>query len=520
MLRASTNDKTNRAARAGRRANSIAAVLALTLLVGIGGAALAPSAQAAPANPVAAAKATTPPKAVTTAPKASATPTAPVTPSKSTASKAPTAPTASKAPTAPTTGKLAVVAAPNVAAATSPATTTTTNAAIDCNSDTILVMDQTNIFKLDTSTMVSTLLTPLDTTWGNAVAINYDGTKVFFVDVTGSKIETYDVTTATFTNGPAASNTTLAGAVNPVNGKYYYSSSAGSVLNVYDPTTNTASEVGPEVGGTSQNGDLAFDKQGNGYYLGDSNLWRFTPKAGADGKVVFTLLATGGFPFGSDGIAFGGDGYLYTTNKATPGQIQKVNPVNGAIISTTIASGADAQAVNFDAGSCSSQPGTVSLKKNLPDGRAVAGDQFSLTIASTGIVGGNTATTTGSASGVQSALAGPVIGLPNTQYTISEKAASGTLDRYTATWSCVNASNGGASVASGSGSSGTFAFPKAISAGENVVCTFTNVAIPAAVQAAETPQLAFTGSDTGPELLIAALALVIGGALSLAARRR
>ncbi len=83
----------------------------------------------------------------------------------------------------------------------------------------------------------------------------------------------------------------------------------------------------------------------------------------------------------SDGIAFSGDGYLYTTDRITPGQIKKVNPITGAIVATTIASGPDATAINTDAGSCSSQPGTVSLKKNLPSGRAVAGDQFSLTIS-------------------------------------------------------------------------------------------------------------------------------------------
>jgi hypothetical protein len=184
---------------------------------------------------------------------------------------------------------------------------------------------------------------------------------------------TYDMMTGVFTIGPSADPSILAGAVDSVNGDYYFSSSAGTTLNVYDPTTNTASVVGPETGGTSADGDLVFDKQGNGYFLGDQNLFRFSPTANATGKVVFTELANT-FSHGANGIAFGGDGFLYTTNHSTPGQIIQADPVTGEIISTRGDTGPDGLATNVDAASWGVQPGTVSLKKNLPSGRAAAGD--------------------------------------------------------------------------------------------------------------------------------------------------
>ena len=266
--------------------------------------------------------------------------------------------------------------------------------------------------------------------------------------------------------------------------------------------------VGPETIGTSSNGDLVFDQEGNGYYLGDANIYRFSTTPDAAGNVPLTLLATG-FPVGSDGIAFGGDGYLYSTNSTTPGQIVKINPVTGAKVSTSIDTGPDAGATNVDAASCSTQPGTLSLDKNLPNGRVHSSDQFTLTVSATGIVGGNTATTTGTATGLQPAVAGPILGLPGTQYSIAETAASGSLSDYTTTWNCVNTLNHNAVVATGTAATGTFAFPAVVAAGENVVCTFTNAI-----------ELANTGTDTRRQLIVAALLIGAGGVLTQTGRRR
>jgi hypothetical protein len=394
------------------------------------------------------------------------------------------------------------------AAAIAPATARAATTPIACAGNTILVMDSSDIYTLDTSTMVSALVTTVASTNANALAINKDASKIYFVDEVLGKIMTYDVAAGTFTTGPAAPGVVIAGAVDPANGKYYYSGSAGSNLNVYDPATNTASVVGPETIGTSSNGDLVFDQEGNGYYLGDANIYRFSTTPDAAGNVALTLLATG-FPVGSDGIAFGGDGYLYSTNSSTPGQIVKINPVSGAIVSTSVATGPDAAATNADAASCSTQPGTLSLEKNLPNGRVHSTDQFTLTVSATGIVGGNTATTTGTATGLQPVLAGPILGLPGTQYSIAETAAGGSLSDYTTSWNCVNTLANNAVAASGTGASGTFAFPAVVAAGENVVCTFTNAI-----------ELANTGTDSEQQLIIAALLIGVGGAFTRAGHRR
>lgn len=110
---------------------------------------------------------------------------------------------------------------------------------------------------------------------------------------------------------------------------------------------------------------------------------------------------------------------------------------------------------------------TLRLQKQLPGGRAQAGDQFTLAIAGPGAPAAVTTTGSGStATGTvthASATAGSA-------YTLSETAAGSTvLSNYTTTYSCTNARAGG-QTPSGSGTS----FSVTPVAGDDLTCSFTN----------------------------------------------
>jgi uncharacterized repeat protein (TIGR01451 family) len=113
------------------------------------------------------------------------------------------------------------------------------------------------------------------------------------------------------------------------------------------------------------------------------------------------------------------------------------------------------------------------LQKALPSGRAVAADQFALTIAGTG--GPATVTTTGG-SNVANGTATLNPGALGAVYTLSEAGAAGAvLTNYTTTYACTNALSGG-QTPSGSGTS----FTVTGAAGDDLTCTFTNTRNPRA----------------------------------------
>lgn len=107
------------------------------------------------------------------------------------------------------------------------------------------------------------------------------------------------------------------------------------------------------------------------------------------------------------------------------------------------------------------------LQKALPNGRFVAADQFTLSIAGTG--GPASVTTTGvgnTATGVATLNPGAL----GAVYTFSEAGASGAnLANYVTTYACTNALGGG-QTPSGSGTT----FNVTAVAGDDLTCTFTN----------------------------------------------
>jgi fimbrial isopeptide formation D2 family protein len=119
-------------------------------------------------------------------------------------------------------------------------------------------------------------------------------------------------------------------------------------------------------------------------------------------------------------------------------------------------------------------PSTLRLDKNVV-ARVHDDDQFGLTIqggAPAGIAVSET--TSGSALGIQAAHAGPVVGVADVVYTLSESAAGTTnLADYNTTYVCRDVTNpSGGPMASGIGTSVTLTYPEP--SGQEIVCTFTN----------------------------------------------
>lgn len=110
---------------------------------------------------------------------------------------------------------------------------------------------------------------------------------------------------------------------------------------------------------------------------------------------------------------------------------------------------------------------TITLRKNITS-RATAGDQFTLSVRSGATVLAST-TTTGTATGIQSAQIANLVVQPSTAYTIYEAAASGAGLTYASSYECLR---GTTVVAAGAFPSGTITMPD--DQGAQIVCTFTN----------------------------------------------
>lgn len=110
---------------------------------------------------------------------------------------------------------------------------------------------------------------------------------------------------------------------------------------------------------------------------------------------------------------------------------------------------------------------TITVRKNLP-ARAAPADQFTLSLrAGTNVLA--SATTTGAATGIQSAQINRLVVQPGSTYTIHETPTSGAGLRYSNGYECTRS---GTVIASGSGASGTITVPD--EAGAEIICTFTN----------------------------------------------
>ncbi len=166
----------------------------------------------------------------------------------------------------------------------------------------------------------------------------------------------------------------------------------------------------------------------------------------------------------------------------------------------TLDAAATASGANITCTFTNTRAPQLRLQKSLPNGRAVASDQFTLNM--TGMASVTTAGTGSTATGVlvhSGATAGA-------SYTLSETAAGATnLAFYTSSYSCSNTLPGG-QTPSGTGAS----FVVTPVTGDDLTCTITNAAVPGAdlqiVKTASAPVLrrgdvvsfTLTGRNNGP----------------------
>ena len=280
----------------------------------------------------------------------------------------------------------------------------------------------------------------------------------------------------------------VAGAIDLKSGNYFLGGFSGARFYVYKyvPSTGVFSTVGwvdtTSAGGT--NGDMAFDANGNLYIAGSGDtkttVYSVTAAsiaAGGGGQ----LSASPSFSFspsgfsGINGMAFNTTGSMYLGNGST---VREYNASTGAQIGGDVTTGVNSS----DLASCNS-PANLTLKKNVT-ARVNAKDQFRLSIKS-GSTESGTATTTGSATGVQSVQVGPLPVIQNNAYTVSESMASGSasaLSSYASSLVCTD--DTGATIPTDA--NGTLTIPNR--SGASVVCTITNAPLIANVTVHKTVQ--------------------------------
>jgi hypothetical protein len=340
----------------------------------------------------------------------------------------------------------------------------------------------------------------LDRTGTNAVnaggVVNYtivngslQGTRTAFTGTQGSFLDR---------TGAALDGTIIGGAVDPLNGRFVVGKSAAGSMRLWEYTPNTLNNgsrflyLGQVLTGTAagENGDISFDAQGNLHIVqaaaDSSNVGMFsvtreslqaasggTIAASATTRRALTGTDTGAALTAVNGMAFSPTGTVFLGNATTAYQFDpmtwaRVPNSPRATIGTTTNTATDLAG-------CSS-PSTLSVEKNVV-GRLNAADQFRLAVsAGSPLVESTVATTSGTATGVQSARIGPTPVQINTPVTISESMASGSsspMSSYTTVYECWA---DGVRIFTGTVTAAEITIPNRLSVG--VACTFSNAPAP------------------------------------------
>lgn len=322
----------------------------------------------------------------------------------------------------------------------------------------------------------------------NGLAITADGSAIYAyvrsADSLGvSAMLRYTAATNTWEQIPNSSfnrfsgSALVAGSMNLSNGRFVFGGFNGSTFQIYEynPATNTYRTLGyiNTVSGQS-NGDLAFDSAGNLYIVGSASstsIYTVTAQTLANangGQLARSETNSATISLNSvNGIAFRPDGLVYLSNGSS---IARFDPTTWAQVGSTVSLGTTS---STDLASCDS-PVNLTVQKSVT-GRANPTDQFRLAVNS-GTTEVSSATTSGTATGIQAQQIGPIPVVQNRTYRISETASSGSLSDYSTSYVCTS---GGTTVASGSGASGDITIPNA--PGATVNCVFTNTPLLATV---------------------------------------
>lgn len=334
----------------------------------------------------------------------------------------------------------------------------------------------------------------------NGLGIGSGGEKVFAYErttasrnsVSVATIWSFDTDTGVWSNTNVSVNSNnssrtvafVAGAVDLDTGNYYLGgfSSNGQAFRIWEyvPGATTATYKGyintSAGAGGSNNGDMAFDSAGNLFVVRGSGSTttvfsvtaaNFQAATGglitsAPSQEVTTMNNVNGVAFDASGKAYLGSGDVLRSF-----EMPAWTPTGGTVV---VGAGLN----STDLATCSS-PATVTLEKDIPGGRFKPSDQFQLELKQgTSTLG--TATTIGSATGIQGERVGPLPVAPGSTLQFNESFVGSTnAADYATSWSCTS---DGEPLNSGSGIAGNVTVPPGADA---VVCRITNQLLVATV---------------------------------------
>ena len=353
----------------------------------------------------------------------------------------------------------------------------------------------------------------------NGMAISANGAYMYAYERSGdgavdaARILRYTAATGVWEQLPTSTgietgnnNSLVTGAVNLSNGRYlfggFHAQKRGNGYEYqfriyeFDPATNLSTYKGYIWTGQAAtyervnnqwgwqpaaNGDMAFDAAGNLYIVRSGTTTRIYSVTAANlaaasgGSLIPAnpgVEVTSGILSNVNGIAFDATGYVYLGNRTT---VRKYDPTTWQQVGGDVTTGLSS---STDLASCNS-PASLVVKKNVV-GRVADSDQFTLAVRS-GATTSATATTSGSATGIQTEQVGPVPVIAGNTYTVAE-TVSGTTDfrKYATTYVCTVPPST-TPIASGTTTSGTVQIPVSSGAGAAVECVFTNTPLTASV---------------------------------------
>ncbi len=337
------------------------------------------------------------------------------------------------------------------------------------------------IYSVDRATGAATpfITSPGNVTGLNQLGVSGDGKKLFFTN--GSNVFEWTAATETFETTARPSSPTVAAqmaGVDPKSGRFFFGGLASGTRFTflsYNPDGNTFSSQVVSVtapGAPGNNGDLAFDRQGNMYFISSSaslaQVYRVNAADLGGGSTTATAVGPSIKPAaGLTSLAFGDDGYIYITGQGANTYL-RVNPVTG--VAETPKSirynGRDLQ--TYDLGS-RALPSTGQSQGGFTDGRAKPADELTTTISGGDITTPAKGTTS---PGNDTVTVGPIILLPGQSYTVEQTPgnAGTNPNDYDTSYVCTNLVDN-TTVSEGKGTKAPFTVP---AAGGDVQCVFSN----------------------------------------------